>query len=277
VDYRLLAALAEPNRLRIVELLGESPRPVGEIAARLDLRQPQVTKHLQTLERSGLVEVHPLGRRRIYALRRKPLRELHDWLGDFEAAHPSEDVLVEYRAAIEAEQALGGQQRRAPRTFRFEREVPAPASRVWRAWTTAADVRRWWSPEHFEVADCEVASVPGGRLRIVLLEGDGTHHEAAGRFLTLSCPSSLSFELAPLDTSGKPLFCAVHEVRLAQRGQQTKLALTIHLSDVPAEAAAVVAGIAIGWEQTLDKLRGLLQCRQAGGRPRRKSQKPEPG
>src|SRR5919108_3262588 len=80
MDSRLLAALAEPNRLRIVELLGESPRAVGEIAIRLDLRQPQTTKHLQTLERAGLVEMHRLGRRRIYALRREQLRALGDWL-----------------------------------------------------------------------------------------------------------------------------------------------------------------------------------------------------
>jgi uncharacterized protein YndB with AHSA1/START domain/DNA-binding transcriptional ArsR family regulator len=261
VDSGLLAALAEPNRLRIVELLGEAPRPVGEIAARLDLRQPQVTKHLQTLERTGLVEVHPLGRRRIYALRRERLRELRDWLSGFEATHPSEDVLVQYRAAIEAEQALSEQKRRAPRTIQFERELPAPSSRVWRAWTNAAAVRRWWSPEHFDVADCEVDAVPGGRLRIVLIEGDGTRHEAAGRFLALSRPRSLSFELAPLDPGGEPLFRAVHEVRLAQRAQQTRLTLTIHLSDVPSEAAPAAAGIALGWEQTLDKLTAQLRRR----------------
>ncbi|MGL1442127.1 helix-turn-helix domain-containing protein, partial [Vibrio parahaemolyticus] len=45
MDSRLLAALAEPNRLRIIELLGEAPRPVGEIATTLGVRQPQVTKH----------------------------------------------------------------------------------------------------------------------------------------------------------------------------------------------------------------------------------------
>jgi DNA-binding transcriptional ArsR family regulator len=73
VDVLVLAALAEPNRLRIVELLGEAPRPVGEIATALGLRQPQVTKHLQTLERAGLVRVHPLGQRRVYVLRRSPL------------------------------------------------------------------------------------------------------------------------------------------------------------------------------------------------------------
>jgi uncharacterized protein YndB with AHSA1/START domain/DNA-binding transcriptional ArsR family regulator len=261
VDSGLLAALAEPNRLRIIELLGESPRPVGEIAARLDVRQPQVTKHLQTLERAGLVEVHPLGRRRIYALRRERLRELRDWLSGFEATHRSEDVLVQYRAAIEAEQALTEQERRTPRTFQFERELPAPPSRVWRAWTTATAVRRWWSPEHFEVADCEVDAAPGGQLRIVLIEGDGARHEAAGRFLTLRRPRSMSFELAPVDTSGEPLFHAVHEVRLVQRGQQTRLALTIHLSEVPAEAAPAVAGISLGWEQALDKLKAQLRGR----------------
>jgi hypothetical protein len=53
----------------------------------------------------------------------------------------------------------------------------------------------------------------------------------------------------------------VHEVRLAQRGQRTRLALTIQVSDVPAQAAPALAGIALGWEQTLDKLEAQLQRR----------------
>jgi uncharacterized protein YndB with AHSA1/START domain/DNA-binding transcriptional ArsR family regulator len=259
MDPRILAALAEPNRLRIVELLGESPRAVGEIATRLELRQPQVTKHLQTLERTGLVEMHPLGRRRIYALRRARMRELGDWLTRLGGDHRSEDVLVQYRAAIEAEQALSEQERRAPRTFDFERELSAPPSRVWRAWTTSAVVRRWWSPEHFEVAECEVDAVPGGRLHIVLVEGDGTRHDAVGRFVSLSRPRSLTFELAPVDPSGRPLFSAVNYVRLTRRGRFTRLRLTIRVSDVRVEAAPAVAGIAFGWEQTLDKLEAELQ------------------
>jgi uncharacterized protein YndB with AHSA1/START domain/DNA-binding MarR family transcriptional regulator len=261
MDARLLAALAEPNRLRIVELLGESPRAVGEIATKLDLRQPQVTKHLQTLERSGLVEMHPLGRRRIYALRRERLRELVGWLSRFDVEHPSEDVLIRYQAAIEAEQALGGRHRRAPRTFEFERDLPATPSRVWRAWTTAAAVRRWWSPEHFEVADCEVDAVPGGRLRIVMSEGDGTRHEAVGRFIDLNRPRSLIFELAPRGPSGKPLFSAVHEVQLARRGRRTGFRLSIRVSGIQPQAAPALAGIPFGWEQTLDKLEAELKRR----------------
>jgi uncharacterized protein YndB with AHSA1/START domain/DNA-binding transcriptional ArsR family regulator len=260
MDSRLLAALAEPNRLRIVELLSRSPRPVGEIATKLDLRQPQVTKHLQTLERSGLVEVHPLGRRRIYALRRDRLLALRDWLNKFEAIHPSEDALVRYRAAIEAELGLSEEQRAAARTFRFERRLPASRPRVWRAWTTAEGVRGWWSPAHFEVAECEVNAVRDGRLRIVMAEGDGSTHEAVGRFLAVRRPHHLSFELAPVDLRGEPLFHAAHEVRLeAQRGQQTGLVLTIEVTGVDAQAAPAVAGIPLGWEQTLDKLETQLR------------------
>lgn len=77
------AALAEPNRLRIVELLRTGPRPVGEIVERLDLAQPQVSKHLKVLRDAGLVDVEPRAQQRHYELRGAPLRELFDWLEDY--------------------------------------------------------------------------------------------------------------------------------------------------------------------------------------------------
>ena len=74
------AALAEPNRFRIVELLRSGPRPVNDIGKRLKLRQPQVSKHLGVLKKVGLVSVQPRAQERVYELRAKPLREFHDWL-----------------------------------------------------------------------------------------------------------------------------------------------------------------------------------------------------
>lgn len=73
-------ALGEPNRLRIVELLRHRPLPVGQIADRLRLNQPQVSKHLRVLSGAGLVEARPVAQQRIYALRPEPLRELDTWL-----------------------------------------------------------------------------------------------------------------------------------------------------------------------------------------------------
>ncbi|RCX19717.1 ArsR family transcriptional regulator [Fontibacillus phaseoli] len=77
------SALAEPNRLHIVELLRGGPLTVGEIAERLGLRQPQVSKHLRVLSDSGLVEVYPRANRRIYKLRPQPFLELNDWIHSF--------------------------------------------------------------------------------------------------------------------------------------------------------------------------------------------------
>jgi DNA-binding transcriptional ArsR family regulator len=73
-------ALADPNRLRIVELLRAGPTAVNHIGARLALNQPQVSKHLRVLKLAGLVAVQPRAQQRLYELRAQPLRELHDWL-----------------------------------------------------------------------------------------------------------------------------------------------------------------------------------------------------
>ena len=76
-------ALAEPNRLHIVELLLHGPRPVGDLVLRLRLRQPQVSKHLRVLSKAGLVGVRRDAQRRIYALRPAPLQELELWLENY--------------------------------------------------------------------------------------------------------------------------------------------------------------------------------------------------
>ncbi len=77
------SALAEPNRLQIVQLLRRKPLAVGQIVDRLGLRQPQVSKHLRVLSDAGLVEVRPVAQQRIYALRSEPLRELDRWLQQY--------------------------------------------------------------------------------------------------------------------------------------------------------------------------------------------------
>ena len=75
--------LAEPARRRILELLRQRERPVGELVERLDLSQPGVSKHLRVLREAGLVRVRPEGQRRVYGLRAEPLRELDAWLAPY--------------------------------------------------------------------------------------------------------------------------------------------------------------------------------------------------
>jgi DNA-binding transcriptional ArsR family regulator len=83
MDSDLLAALAEPTRFKIVELLREHPRSVNEIALLLGLSQPQASKHLHRLSQAGIVRVHPVAQQRIYSLNEKPFLQLDDWVKSF--------------------------------------------------------------------------------------------------------------------------------------------------------------------------------------------------
>jgi DNA-binding transcriptional ArsR family regulator len=72
--------LAEPTRRRILELLLERARPVGELVDVLGLSQPGVSKHLRVLRDGGFVAVRPDAQRRIYEVRPAPLAEVDQWL-----------------------------------------------------------------------------------------------------------------------------------------------------------------------------------------------------
>ncbi|MGH3623447.1 MAG: ArsR/SmtB family transcription factor [Sciscionella sp.] len=75
--------LAEPTRRRILDLLLERPRVVGELTDELALTQPCTSKHLRVLREAGLVQVRPEAQRRWYELRSEPLAELDAWLAPY--------------------------------------------------------------------------------------------------------------------------------------------------------------------------------------------------
>lgn len=79
------AALAEPNRFRIVQYLRSGPRAVHEIEARLKLSQPQTSKHLKVLRDAGLVAAEIRAQERLYALKPEKLRRLHEWIEQYRA------------------------------------------------------------------------------------------------------------------------------------------------------------------------------------------------
>lgn len=82
-----LAALADPHRRRVVELLRQRPRRAGELAEAAGLTPPAMSRHLRILRRSGLVEeTHPDfdARVRVYQLRPEPMLQLMRWLEETE-------------------------------------------------------------------------------------------------------------------------------------------------------------------------------------------------
>jgi len=81
---RVLAALANPTRREVLDLLLEGPRSASDIAAQFDMARPSVSEHLRELRESGLLSETRVGRYRRYSINADPLVELRDWLGPYE-------------------------------------------------------------------------------------------------------------------------------------------------------------------------------------------------
>lgn len=99
---RTLAALADPHRRRVVELLRARPRRAGELADAVGLTPPALSRHLKALKSAELVEeTHPAfdARVRIYALRAGAMDELKHWLEETERLWA--DQLSAFRAHVE--------------------------------------------------------------------------------------------------------------------------------------------------------------------------------
>jgi DNA-binding transcriptional ArsR family regulator len=89
------ASLAEPSRLRMLDLLRERPRAVGELVDALGLSQPGVSRHLRVLREANLVSVRPDAQRRIYEVRPEPLSEIDAWL------EPYRDLFTRHLDSLE--------------------------------------------------------------------------------------------------------------------------------------------------------------------------------
>jgi DNA-binding transcriptional ArsR family regulator len=85
---RTLAALADPSRRAVVDLLRKQPLRSGEIADALDMSRPAISRHLRVLRRARLVTERTLeddARGRVYELAPEPFSRLRGWVEDVEA------------------------------------------------------------------------------------------------------------------------------------------------------------------------------------------------
>jgi DNA-binding transcriptional ArsR family regulator len=97
-----LAALADPTRRGVVDLLRAEPRRAGDIARALGATAPAISRHLRILRRAGLVApdtVEADARLRVYHLRPEPFAELRGWIEEVEAFWGAE--LAAFKAHVE--------------------------------------------------------------------------------------------------------------------------------------------------------------------------------
>jgi DNA-binding transcriptional ArsR family regulator len=97
------AALAEPSRRRLLDMLADGERPVHELASAFDVTRPAISQHLRVLRDAGLVAETRVGRERWYRLQAAALQEVHAWVSRYEAFW--DERLTQLGAALEREAA----------------------------------------------------------------------------------------------------------------------------------------------------------------------------
>jgi uncharacterized protein YndB with AHSA1/START domain len=267
----LLTALADPARWRLVTLLAERPRPVGVLARLAGARQPQTTKHLQTLERAGVVTSERSGQRRVYALQPGPLRDLAAALGGLadtaDRADGPRAAFDRHGKRLRAERlAAEGPGWADGRSFGFRRSLTAPPALVWRHLTEADLLARWWTPDDLRVSALVFEARPGGRIVHEYRDAEDTDGSdavagyAEGVVEEVRTGERLAYRLSPLLPDGGPAFTA-HvglDLRPTGTGTGTELDVDFRVTDSTVDAADFVAGIETGFGQSLDTLAAAL-------------------
>jgi len=150
-----------------------------------------------------------------------------------------------------------------PQPFRISRVFHAPRETVFKAWSSADHIKRWFSPETYSVPDAKVEMRVGGPFEVCMRSPTGEEHWTRGTFVEVVPHSRLVIDTHVEGYAGEPLFRAYTEVDFADAlgGTRMDVVQTYTFID-PSIAARMVAGAPEGWRTTLDKLeREVLRMR----------------
>ncbi len=238
---RELDALGDRTRRRIVDLLLERPRAVGEIAAELPVSRPAVSKHLRVLESAELVSFAVDGRRRVYAVRPaaiEALREHWDRLWD--------SALAGFIAF-----ATEGEDMTHRLVVRKEVRVPRTREDAFRLFTDR--IGAWWPTASHSLGGDAVVDVRFGKAvgeHIVEVREDGSE-VAWGEILEWDPP--LRVRVLWAVSSGRPT--TTWEATFTEDGDSTLLVLEHWGWEAHGdEAAAAAASYDEGWDPVLARL-----------------------
>jgi uncharacterized protein YndB with AHSA1/START domain len=183
----------------------------------------------------------------------------------FPSADAREDVVKKYGAVEGANQTLGklaeylwtmapGGDTPIPELV-ITREFDAPRELVFKAWTDAKRLARWWGPNGFTNALCELDPRPGGIVRIHMRAPDGTVYPNEGTIQEFVPPERLTLAMGVKDTEGNIILEGVTMVTFTEQAGKTTLVLRARILRANAETAALhLSGMQNGWSQALDHL-----------------------
>ena len=144
-------------------------------------------------------------------------------------------------------------------TVEIVRVFDAPRALVWQAWTDPKMMEQWFAPKHFTNPVCELDVRPGGKLRIVMRGPDGNEYPCASVFRKVVKPERLVFTNNAVDGDGKNLLEGLTTVTFTETGGKTTMTLHTHAVGRVPIASQMLAGMEVGWTQSIDKLGKLLE------------------
>ena len=137
------------------------------------------------------------------------------------------------------------------------RELAAPRSLVWRAWTEPQQFARWFGPRGFTISRIEFDVRPGGAIRADMRAPDGTIFTNLGSFTEVVATERLAM-LLRYEEKGEVVFENLNTITLAERDGNTLLTLDVRVIRATASAAKYLVGMDAGWQQTLDRLTEIV-------------------
>lgn len=140
----------------------------------------------------------------------------------------------------------------------LSRLLDAPREKVFEVWTDAKRLAQWWGPYHFTCPVCEIDPRPGGAILIHMRGPDGTVHIMQGKYEEVVRPERIVFVNTVPDKTGKPFFEQRTIVSLEEEAEKTRLTVFVRVFHATPQAAPMLAGMEIGWTQTLDRLAQYL-------------------
>jgi len=181
----------------------------------------------------------------------------------FETAEVKEQAVKTFKADEGLKQNIARlelylSKRKPIKEMTITRIYKAPRALVFKAWTDAEQLAKWWGPTHFTNPVCEIDVQIGGRIYIEMKAPDGTIYPMDGVFTVITEPSLLAFSSGALDTDGNRLFDVMNTVLFEEEGEHTKLTIHASVSNAAPDTDKYLNGMQEGWSQSLTKLENLL-------------------
>jgi len=157
-----------------------------------------------------------------------------------------------------------------PAPLRVSRVFSAPRETVFKAWSSADHIKRWFCPDGYSVPEAKVEMRAGGAFEVCMRSPEGVDHWTKGTFTEVVAPERLAIDHHVIDPcGGGPLFSALTEVAFIDDGGSRTLMEVVQSYSFPgaAQAEQMLKGAPEGWRQTLDKLEAeIARIQGSGGR-----------